>query len=190
MRQRWLGFVAGSLAATMMMLPVGAAITPAAAQRPNDTRDECIRDGGAWEAVVGVCVFGAAALSTNARRYDLARLEASEPAIASLPEQKSRGVVTSTNACGPPSAPKSAAPSSRSSRSAGRTSSDAWRRAGTRVTEEFFRPGARLASGRHDPARVRLVASGVRGHEPAHGTGTKRTASAATWLLALLLTWT
>ncbi len=84
MRQKWLGFVAGSMAATMMLFPVDAAVTPAAAQRPNDTRDECIRDGGAWEAVVGVCVFGATALSTNARRYDLAQFEAPEPAHSQL----------------------------------------------------------------------------------------------------------
>src|SRR5712692_9819914 len=95
------------------------------------------------------------------------------PPMASLPEQKPRGVATSTNACGPPSARKSAVPSSRSSRSTGRTSSDAWRRAGTRVTEEFFRSAARLASGRHDPARVRSVASGAgsRDRHEAHGIG-------------------
>ena len=37
MRPEWLGFVAGSIAATMMLLPVVAATTPAAAQRPNYT---------------------------------------------------------------------------------------------------------------------------------------------------------
>ena len=90
MRPRWLGFVAGSMAATMMMLPVGAAITPAAAQRPNDTRDECIRDGGAWQAGVSVCVFETSALSTNARRYSLARLEVSEPAHSQLAQAEAQ----------------------------------------------------------------------------------------------------
>jgi hypothetical protein len=90
MRQRWLRFVAGSIVGTMLLLPVGAATTPATAQRSNDTRDECIRDGGAWQAVVGVCVFGASALSPDTRRYDLARLEASEPAHSQLAKAESQ----------------------------------------------------------------------------------------------------